>query len=217
MVSTGWCRGIVASAVVVTGLVGSANAQDEATEILNRVHQKYETVTDAEVKFTQKTKFSLGKVSQSVAGVLTMKKANHYRAELGDQIVVTDGTTVWSYSAATKQVIIDRFKLDERTVTPERILTGSPTGFTPTLVGRELLGKTPVVQIKLLPKDDQSLIAVMRLWVDEKEWMIHQAEIEDVNGKKTTYTIQQIRLNIGVPDARFTFQPPHGTEAVDLR
>ena len=49
------------------------------------------------------------------------------------------------------------------------------------------------------------------------EWMVRQAEIIDANGKQTTYTVQQVKVNIGLPDARFVFQPPGGTDVVDLR
>jgi chaperone LolA len=207
---------VLIGAAVLAGVL-SVYAQDSAQEVLDHVRRKYDSVTDAEVKFSQTAKFSMSKVEQSVSGILFMKKGNKYRVESGEQTIVTDGVNVWSYSSATRQVVIDKFKPDSRGITPERILTGSPAGFVPAVVGHDKLGKFQAVQLKLTPRDDQSLLSSIRLWVDDKDWLVRQAELVDVNGKTTTYVVQQIRVNAGIPDERFTFQAPEGTETVDLR
>ncbi len=195
----------------------AATSQDDAQEVLEKVRQKYESVTDAELHFSQKVKFPLSKLEQSVSGTLFLKKERKYRVETPNQTIVTDGSTVWSYSPASQQVLIDRYKENEGSLTPERLLTGAAGGFQPALVGKGRLGKSDVVEIKLIPLSDQGLISAVRLWIDEHDWMVRQAEIVDANDKETTYTVQQSRINIGLPDSRFSFQPPEGTDVVDLR
>ncbi|HEX9006406.1 MAG TPA: outer membrane lipoprotein carrier protein LolA [Bacteroidota bacterium] len=203
-------------AVFLAGLPARA-AQDDAQQVLENVRQKYESVNDAELHFSQKVKFPLSKLEQSVSGTLYLKKDKKYRVETPSQTIVTDGATVWSYSPASQQVLIDHYKETEGSLTPERLLTGAAGGFQPALVGRTRLGKTDVVEVKLIPLGDQGLVSTVRLWVDEHDWMVRQVEIVDANGKQTTYTVQQSRVNIGLPDSRFSFQPPEGTDVVDLR
>lgn len=192
-------------------------AEDGAQDVLERVKKRYDAIDDAQLRFSQKTRFELSKVEQNVSGTLWMKKNNRYRVETGDQTIVTDGVTVWSYSAANNQVLIDRFKMDENSISPERILMHSPTEYTPSILGKDKIGKTDVLVLKLVPRNDQSMIKTMKVWVDNATWLIKKVEILDVNGKQTEYLITDLHINSGVKDSLFTYQIPEGVEVVDLR
>jgi outer membrane lipoprotein carrier protein len=201
---------VFASAAVV-------RAGDSAQDVLERVHARYEQMNDAEVRFTQKAKFALAKVEQEVSGTLQFKKTNKYRVEFEGQTVVTNGETVWSYSAQNNQVLIDRFKLDERSMSPERILTAAPEDYAATLVGREKTARGEAFVLKLVPRDAASVVKSMKLWIQESDWLIHKVEMLDQHGKETSYQVLSFKTNIGIPDARFVYQVPAGVEVVDLR
>jgi len=192
-------------------------ADDPARDVLEKVRKKYESIADGELRYAQTTVFPVAKVEQHLKGTLQFKKGNRYRVEMEDQTIVTDGTTVWSYSVRNHQVLIDNFTADERSLTPERILVSAPEDFTPTLTGHEKVGKFETTVVKLIPRGEQVLVQSMKLWVDESESLLRMVEIVDVGGKTTTYAVTEIRLNIGVPDARFVFQIPEGADVVDLR
>jgi outer membrane lipoprotein carrier protein len=197
--------------------VGSASFTETAEEVLENVRKQYDAINDARVVFTQRVRFQMANIDQRVNGSLDMKKGNKYRVELGDQTIVTNGETVWSYSAPTNQVLIDNFKVDERSFTPERVLSAAPEDFTPTLLGNEKIGDTEAIVLKLLPKDDQSFLESMKLWVDQKEWLIKKVEMVDQNGKLTEYIVKEIRINVGLQDSQFTYHIPADAEVVDLR
>ena len=192
-------------------------ASQNAEEVLENVRKHYETVKDAELRFTEKVRFPMAKIEQQISGTLFVKKNNKYRVELDDQVIVTDGQTLWSYSASNNQVIIDRFKQDAQSLSPEKILVGTPENFTATLVGEEKLAGSEATILKLVPKDEQSFIHSLRLWIDEKEWMIRQVEIVDVSEKQTTYAVLELRTNTGLQDSRFVYRIPEGVDVVDLR
>lgn len=196
---------------------GRLTAADSAEEVLERVRKSYDRIEDAEVRFTQKVKFSLARIEQEVSGTLFFKKENKYRVEFEGQTVVTDGETVWSYSATNNQVLIDRFKQDERSISPERILTAAPDDFIPSIVGREKIGRVDATVLKMVPQKPAMAIKSMKLWVSESDWLTRKVEIVDLHGKETTYIVNSIKTNGGVPDTRFSFQPPDGVEVVDLR
>jgi outer membrane lipoprotein carrier protein len=206
--------------VIVLAIVASWSlfaAGDTAQDVLEKVRQKYDSISDAQLKFSQKTKFELSKIEQNVRGTLFLKKSNKYRVETDEQTIVTNGETVWSYTVSTKQVLIDHFKMDENAMSPEKVLAGAPTEFSSTLLGKEKLGKAEVVVLKLVPTNDQSLVKTMKLWVDNTTWLIKKVEIADVNGKQTEYIVTEVRTNTGLQDSDFTYQLPEGTEVVDLR
>ncbi|MEW6509345.1 MAG: outer membrane lipoprotein carrier protein LolA [Bacteroidota bacterium] len=207
-----------ASVVLLTLLwVLPAAGSDTPEEILEKVRKKYETIRDAELTFSQRVRFPASKLEQSAHGTLFLKKEHKYRIETEDQTIVTDGSTVWSYSVPNRQVLIDQFKQDERSLTPERILAGAPGEFAATVIGRDKLQKMPVIILKLVPRGEQSLVSALRLWIDAEEWVIRKAEVTDLNGKESTYTVEDLRINAGLPDSRFTFVIPEGVDVVDLR
>jgi outer membrane lipoprotein-sorting protein len=71
--------------------------------------------------------------------------------------------------------------------------------------------------LKLVPKDDQSFIKSVKMWVEDGTWVVRKVQIIDVNDTETVYTVVELKINTRVNDALFTFTPPAGTEVVDLR
>ena len=197
--------------------VASLRAGDTAQDVLERVKKKYEKMDDAEVRFTQKARFPMAKLEQEVTGTLYFKKSNKYRVTFEGHLVVTDGETVWSYSEQNNQVLIDNFKLTERSLSPERILTAAPEDYMATLIGREKTAKGEAFLLKLIPHDASSLLKSMKLWVHDTDWLIHRVELLDQHGKETTYNVLTFHTNTGIDDSTFVFQAPAGVDVVDLR
>jgi len=162
-------------------------------------------------------KYGYSQIEQNFAGTLTMKKPNKYRVESEQQTYVTDGATVWAYSPANKQVLIDHYKEDQNTLSPDQFLLHLPANYYATLLGRERSGDARLVTLKLVPKDDQSFVKSVKVTIDEGSWIVRKVEIVDVNDTEKTYTVQDVKVNTHVKDSLFTFTPPPGTEVVDLR
>lgn len=190
-------------------------AAEDPQDILQSIKKKYDSIKDAELKFLQRTRSQLSAAKQSIAGTLYIKKQK-FRVEVEGQTIITDGDTIWSYNAATKQVVIDRFKKNARALSPERILTAAPTDYSAALVGTEKIGKYATRVLQLVPNDEASLITTMKIWVDDA-WLIRKAEVTDLNGTITSYFVNELKLNANIPDSRFTYRIPKGVEAVDLR
>lgn len=207
----------VLSGLLLVAAAMSGYAADTAQDALDRVHKKYDQLDDAEVRFTQKVKFAVAKLEQEVSGTLQFKKPGKYRVEFEGQLVVTNGETVWSYSGQNNQVLIDRFKPDEHSLSPERILTAAPEDYAATFIGREKTARGEALVLKLVPRSASSLVKSMKLWVHESDWLIHRAEMLDQHGKETSYQVLSFKTNSGIPDSRFVYQVPAGVEIVDLR
>lgn len=211
-------RGMTLAVFAGCAALGAAVAFGQsAQDVLERVKKKYDAVADAEMKFSQHVKYEVSNVEQSVTGTLVIKKDRKYRIEMEGRTIVTDGTTVWSYSPHTGQVLIDTYKEDERILSPQKVLGAAPKDYYASMVGSEKAGKATVHVLKLVPKDHDSMIRTMNVWVDDSSWLITKVELADVNGKQTTYTVSNVKINSGIPDSRFTYQIPDGAETVDLR
>lgn len=191
--------------------------QLNVTEVTEKVQRRYEKIEDATAKFTQHVKFGFSNIEQNFAGTLVVKKPNKYRVESEHQTLVTDGATVWSYSPVNKQVIVDRYKENLNSLSPENFLLNLPSNYYASIIGNEKTGGIELVTLKLVPKDDQSFVKSMKVWVEEGSWIVRKVEIIDVNDTQTTYTIKDVKMNSNIKDNAFAFSPPPGTEVVDLR
>jgi chaperone LolA len=206
---------------ILTVLAGStADAwQREQTvrDIVDRMQRRYDTMTDAVADYTQHVKFGYSQVEQTFRGTLTLKKPRKYRIESEHQTLVTDGATVWAYSPLNKQVLIDRFKENQNTLTPDHFLLSLPANYNAALLGKETIEGASTFALRLVPKDEQSFIKSMKVWVEEGTWIVRRVLVVDVNETETTYTVANVRLNTNVKDELFSFSAPPGIEVVDLR
>lgn len=205
--------------LLLCGLTTVVGRQQDVTarEITERLQKKYDTMQDATVKFRQQVKFGFSKLEQTAEGTLTMKRPNKYRVELEHQTIVTDGFVVWSYSPVNKQVLIDRYKENQNSLSPDKFLLNLPAQYYATLLGKEKVENVETYALKLVPKDDQSFVKSVKMWVEDGTWVVRKVQIVDVNDTETVYTIKELKLNTRVSDTLFSFTPPAGTEVVDLR
>ncbi|MCX6144011.1 MAG: outer membrane lipoprotein chaperone LolA [Ignavibacteriales bacterium] len=203
--------------VLSSTLAYSQQREYSVKEITDKLQKKYDSLQDATAHFTQHVKFGFSKIEQSFSGTLRMKRLNKYRIETEYQTLVTDGTTVWSYSPVNKQVLIDRYKETPDSFAPEQLLLNLPANYFASLVHQEKKGEATWFALKLVPKDDQSFVKSMKVWIEEGSWVVRKVEMLDVNDTEKMYDVQEVKINTGLKDVTFTFTAPAGTEVVDLR
>lgn len=196
---------------------GSAFGGDDAQALLSRLERKYDGMRDATLTFRQDVRYGVTKAEQSFQGKLLIKKKNRYRIELEDQTIVTNGRVVWSYTKSNQQVIVDNYKDDPRAYTPDKVLVNLPDRYTATVLGKDRLQNRSVTVLKLIPKERKSNFSWMKLWVDESDELMRQVQILDMSENLTTYVIDTLRINSGLADSQFEYQPPPGVEVIDLR
>ncbi len=189
---------------------------DDVEDILSNVQKKYETIHDASVSFTQNIRFGVMKTEQSFSGKFYMRKGGMYRIEGEEQIIVTDGKSVWTYSKDNRQVVIDVYHEDPKSFSPDKVLINVPKNYSATILSDEK-AETDVTVLKLIPKDDKSQVKWMKVWISREDWLMRKCQIEDVSDNLTTYAISKISLNTHLPDSLFLFSAPKGVEVIDLR
>jgi len=186
-------------------------------DVTDRMQKRFEKIENATASFTQKVKFGFSQIEQQFSGTIAMKKPGKYRIESEHQTIVTDGQTVWAYSPVNRQVVIDRYRENQNSVSPERFLINLPENYFVTLLGRERDKGIALIVLKLVPKDDRSFVNSVKVWVEDGTWIVHRISILDANETETTYHLSDFQINTKINDSRFAFTPPAGTEIVDLR
>lgn len=195
-------------------LVYSVSFAQDAQEIIKNVQSKYENISDAKATFTQTLKGSGGKAN-STSGVIYIKKNNKYRIEAGGQIIITDGETSWSYSPRRKQVIVDTYKDDGNSFSPNKFLFNYPENFYSDLEGEENISGVDCYVIKLSPRNAGSVKSA-KIWIDKDKDLIRKINIVTTESTNT-YSLKDISLDAGISSSKFSFSPPEGVEVIDLR
>ena len=185
--------------------------------VTENLQRGYEMIDDATAQFEQHVRFGFSNIEQTFRGTLIMKKPNHYRIESEHQTIVTDGVTVWAYSTANNQVIVDKYKENSNSLSPEQFMLNLPANYYVSVLGSEKFSEGTVVLLKLVPKDDRSFVKSVKLSVEEHGWLVRKIMILDVNETETTYTVKDIKLNTNIKEKTFVFETPKGAEVVDLR
>lgn len=202
----------------VARLHSGQKAKLGAAEVLEKVQEAYSKIDDASVGFTQTVSLKYAKIEQTYTGTVMMKKGNKYRIESQEQILVTDGATVWVYSPVNKQVLIDLYKETPDSFSPEKFLVGLPKNFRATLVDDNGADIHAAYTLKLSPKSGVAkYLKSLKVWIDDTDWSIRGVEYIDMNETRTFYSLKDFRPNTGIPDERFTFVVPEHVEVVDLR
>lgn len=207
----------IAFALLLISALPSFAGTPSAMQIVNNVQDNYNKIEDATIKFAQTVVFPLSKVSRTTTGTLYIKKGNKYRIDTEDKVIVTDGKTSWVYLPQSQQVLIDNFRNDKNTITPEKFLLDVPEDYFAVLLSTN---KTPggnVYTLRLTPKSDNSFIRAITIEVEDSSWTIKSAVISDMNDTRYTYKVESLKTNTGLPNSEFEFVPPKGAQVVDLR
>lgn len=189
----------------------------DAQEIIKSVQDKYGAISDAKATFSQSVKYSSGKVEKS-SGTFYIKKEEKYRIETNNNIIVTDGVTSWSYNKKRNQVLIDNYKPDGNTFSPNKFLFKYPENFYSDLEGSETVNGVECYAIKLTPRNKGSVKSA-KIWVGKNDNLIRKLTLT-TSESTSTYILKKINLDVGLSNSKFTFDPSSeapGAEVIDLR
>lgn len=195
-------------------IINSYSFAQDSQEIIKKVQSTYDNITDAKAVFSQTLKSSGGRANSS-SGTIYIKKNNKYRIETGGQVIVTDGQTSWSYSPRKKQVIIDNYKEEGNTFSPNKFLFNYPENFYSDLEGEDNVGGVSCYIIKLTPRNGGSVKSA-KIWIDKNEYLIRKVNVV-TSESSNTYSLKDISLDAGISSSKFSFSPPAGVEVIDLR
>jgi outer membrane lipoprotein carrier protein len=192
-------------------------AGDDVNSIVSNLQKKYDSIQDASVTFKQNVRFGVTKSEQTFSGKLFMKRGNKYRIESEEQTLVTDGKSVWSFTKENNQVLIDKYKDDPQSFSPDKILVNVPENYYSTFLGKEKIDDIEVNIVKLVPQNDKSSTRWIKIWVDTDKWLMKKIQMQDVSDNLTTYLVEKIKLNSGLTDSVFQLDIPKDAEVIDLR
>jgi len=182
------------------------NAQDNSKQLLKSLQNKFETIKDLTADILQK---SGGK--DILSGKLSYKKENKFHFDLKNNLIVSDGLTIWNYNKKDKKLIINNIdETDPSLFSFKSIIYDYPSQCT---ISSEKEGEVLV----FVPKENSELnFSKAKLWINRDNLIdtiiIINKEAVDIEINFINYT-----LNQNLTDTKFKFTPPEVSVIIDLR
>jgi len=213
---------IAIAAVLLTGCVDQVSEMS-ADEIASMMAAKQAEIEDFSATMVMTSSYG-GEGMTMQATMVTIppdKSRVEYiePAELAGTVMVTNGSTMWTYDPAKNQVTKMALPEDmpsemDYTELVKNLLDENDIS----LEGTEDVGGRSTYVIEATPKNESNreFISKTRVWVDRENWMLLGTEMYDADGNpmvKVEYT--DITFNTGIPDGEFILEVPAGAEVVE--
>ncbi len=183
----------------------SVNAQKDkkATEILDKVIENTESYKTFKVDFVYKMYNEKSNIDESKEGILFVCKEK-YRLLISNQMVISDGETIWTYLISDKEVMIGSAEENEEAITPSNLLNSYQEDYKSKFVKETTIRgkKVEIIELKPLKGKTYSLIKVT---IDKLKKQLVDFTIYDKNGSEYSYQINEFITNISLSDTTFTF------------
>jgi len=203
---------------IIAGNVAAAQYDPKALEVLEAMSKRYKAITSFEANLTSTLVNESAGVKDEYKGKVTVK-GDKYRLELEEQQVYNNGTTVWTYLPANKEVNVDNFDPKSDDLNPSKIFEMYKKGFKYLLTGEKAEAGVSCDEIDLVPEKKDAQYFKVKMMISKKDKSVQSWTMFDRSGNKYKYIITKFTPNVKVEDAYFTFDPKKfpGVEVIDLR
>ena len=208
--------GTVLFASLTVASAQSALPHDSATEVAGALQTKYDRVRDFTADFTQLHVGLLKKKGSVHSGKLQVKKPGKMRWDYTapeKQLFVSDGSTIYLYVPADKQVTVSPVPKQDAT-SAMMFLTGKGNivrDFAVTFTPKAPEG---TYGLRLQPKVAERDYDWLELVVERSSLQIRQLTAANRQGGQETFTFTNFKENIGLSDKTFEFTIPRGVDVV---
>lgn len=201
-------------------IISFAQQRDpKAKAILDQVSAKFKTYKTVTANFGYQILNSAGKVMANKSGVVKMK-GEKYAINLGGNKIISDGTTIWNYDPAAKEVNVNSVSSKESTITPQKLFTDFYNQDFMYILGKDdKVGGKVVNKILLQPIDKNKPFSRVYLAVDKVTKNIVSTMVVEKTGNRYVYSVSNFKPNATIADGEFIFEKEKypGVEVVDLR
>ena len=186
-----------------------------AKDVMDKMRDALKKQKEISISYEQSFSWKSSKSVSKTVGKLDMKDLKKLRIQTDEQTLVSNGNVLWTYSPFTNQVVINKIDKSGGTILPSDFLFEYPKDYNSKLIDENKFRGEYL--ILLTPKDRSSFVTAIKIWLDDKDFLIRGIEYKDINGNVTSWEITEIDIEPNFDDSHFEFKTPSGAEVVDLR
>jgi outer membrane lipoprotein carrier protein len=190
------------------------------THAVKNLQHQLGLINSFSANFVQLTQDGLGNTLQRVEGFMQVAKPGKLRWQtegIYEQLVISDGKSLWIYDADLEQVSIK--KMDNRlSETPALLLGGDVSAIGDDFIITQAPSENSIRFI-LQPKDSSQLFDSLELDFNklDDQQSLTQMIIRDASGQVTDISFTNVTNNPKLDHAIFSFDIPDGIDVIDGR
>ena len=196
---------------LLAALLMAVPAQAQSPQaVAERLQQRYGQLESLQASFVQ----TAG--GQRLQGTLSVRR-DAFRLDLGNQVLVTDGGTLWSYSRDDDQVVVQDYDPSRVGFSVGQLFTDYLDVFRVTAATKATIGGVAHDVLTLRPRTSGMSVRDATLYVRSSDAVPTRVRVHDTNGGTLAFDLRDVRRNVSLATSTFRFDAPSGTEVVDLR
>ncbi|MFC1732966.1 outer membrane lipoprotein carrier protein LolA [candidate division KSB1 bacterium] len=196
----------------------SAEAQKNDSEVIRLMQNTYNRIEDFRADFLMIETWELAESVDTLRGTMTHMKDDFFKIETANDIISTDGETVWHYDMLEAQFIIDYLDKSKDSFVIRDYLFEFPRRFSTVDFRREEYDGRPGFLIALEPKNpDEETFIFLEVWIDAADYVVKKARSRDFNDNDVEFILENIEINLGLSSKAFTeFKLGENVRTIDL-
>lgn len=207
------------STLLLFHLDASAQVDKKAKDILDKLSAKTKAYSSIRADFSYSLVNKDRKINTTQNWKL-MIKGDKYRLEMGDQIIMSDGKSLWKVLKNDKEVELSNVSNAGDAFNPKNMFTIYEKGYKYKYVKEEKNGNKIAHLIDLFPENPKEKeFSSIRLYIDKTSLQIQRSEIKGKNGNVYTYIIKTFKTNETIDQNMFSYRASDfpGYELNDIR
>lgn len=210
--------GLVFILVALMVNIGWAQKDPKALEILDAMSAKYQDIEAFKAKLVYKLENSAEKLNETFRGEITVM-GEKYRLKIGEQEIINNGTTIWTYLREVNEVNIDNYYPEDDPMAPSKIYTIYQEGYKYSFVEQNKQKGRVVEIVDLEPDNKDEPFFKIRLTIDKEDNTLVNYKVFDKNGNRYLWSVSDFEPNLELTASHFEFDPSKykGVEVIDLR
>lgn len=195
------------------------NVKEKAEVLLDRVKSKYNGAESIRVDFTfmleNKKQDNFKEVREGTAFL----KNEKFRLNLGNNLIICNNNTVWTYLKEAGEVQVNPYKPDQMKINPSKMFTLYEEGFLYAYKGDKEVDGTPYYQVELTPENKEKSYYKIRLLLNKDTYQIRRTKVFEKDGSIYTFKFSNYTLNKELSPKKFTFDKKAHPDVtvIDLR
>lgn len=177
-----------------------------ADSTILKLQEKFESINYLQSDFKQSANDG-----KSISGKFYFSKTNNYRIELSNNIIISDGKSIWNEDKGRKKVVVSNVDEDPLSFSLSEYIYDYPNKCK---VSEEKLNNGFLI---ILDGNDTDLnFKIAKLWIN-KDYLIEKISVVDFGGNEFLLNFSSIVTNKPLDSKLFKYQENENNKVIDLR
>ena len=195
-----------------------AQRDPKALEVLDAMSEKYQNIDAFSAKLVYKLENPSERLNETFRGEI-MVMGDMYRLKIGEQEIINNGTTIWTYLREVNEVNVDNYYPEDDPMAPARIYTIYRDGYKYAYVEQKKQKGSLVEVIDLEPENKDEPFYKIRLTISKDDKTLLNYKVFDKNGNRYLWSVSDFDPSLKLTASHFEFNAGDykDVEIIDLR